>query len=309
VRYDYLGSGNWCDPINIPVGDLIASDYLAAQGSVPPGITDQPGGIITYTSSDTLIVVSVATFNLLYPNGSIYAVPPAQDSSNVTKDTGENLTPSTAYFYYFSIQSPVIDPAPNVFIDGPYLDISQSALAFSSVDGRSPLSQGALSFSTSAAPTGAVGGAAGGTYGANNAFCGVRTAQIKMADGSVRNLGDLKIGEYVDDGYGGSARVDAIQVVEDQIIHKVRTVTGKTTSCGLLHTFRIDAGWVPLCDVLADYHMTNTYPMLDTVDGPERIISIEVFPNEAVVMIKLTGRHTYVLDNILTHNTLYKSIG
>jgi hypothetical protein len=51
---DYISSGSWSNECFIPQGDLIASDYLAGQGSVPPAITNAngtSGGIFTYATS------------------------------------------------------------------------------------------------------------------------------------------------------------------------------------------------------------------------------------------------------------------
>lgn len=306
VFSDFISSGDWSSALHIPLGDLLASDYLAAQGSVPPVITQDDEGIVSYASSTNVILVNTAPFSLLFPNGGEYTVNPAVARVTETLDTMQLLQPGSGYLFYLSMTSPGL-ANPSVLIDGPYANPSASALTNQASDGRVPLENGALTFFTSITPTGAAGGGAGGSFGGGQ-YCGVKTSKIQLADGTWKRLGDLEVGDVVDDSYGGAARVLEVKVVENVDVRTVYLSSGKRTRCGLAHTFEVDYGWEPLCDLIADFKATGVYPMISTVNGLERILAVDEQGEEDVVTLKLEGpRHTYLLDNIRTHNTLYKN--
>jgi hypothetical protein len=176
----------------------------------------------------------------------------------------------------------------------------------SAADGRVPLENGALTFFTSTTPTGTAGGGSGGSFGGGQ-YCGVKRSKIKMADGSWKSLGDLKVGDLVDDSYGGRERVVSVEFQDDVEVRTVYLPSGKRTRCGLAHTFEVNYGWEPLCDLITDFKVKGIYPMIATLNGLERIAAVDDPGRETVVLIKLEGpNHTYVLDGIRTHNVLYK---
>jgi hypothetical protein len=102
--------------------------------------------------------------------------------------------------------------------------------------------------------------------------------------------------------------VKEVEIVENVEVRTVYLSSGKRTRCGLAHTFEVDYGWEPLCDLMNEFKNHGIYPMISTVNGLERIIAVDEAAEEVVVTLKLEGpRHTYVLDEIRTHNTMYKN--
>lgn len=308
--YDFISSGAWTSGIHIPLGNLIASDYLSAQGSAPPILTASSGSLASYLSTWFLgfysFEVETFSFGILYPNGQVYAVPSSTGIYNVTKDTMASLQAGSGYYFYFSIPSAAYS-SPAVDVDGPYQNPSQAALAFTVSDGRVPLTAGGLVFFTAASTGGVAGGGGGGTYGGGQ-YCGVLSALVKMADGSERSLRDVNIGDLVDDGFGRSEEVVGRQVIKDQRVRAVVAGRFRTRVAGG-HTLKKDYSWATIAEIEDEHFDGKPWPAVDTVDGMVTIDSSCKYGYEDVCHLRLAGpMHTYVLDGIRTHNTLAKEI-
>ena len=197
------------------------------------------GTLATYISTTGSINVQTLPFKLLYPNGSVWPVPSSSGNYTGAIDTGYGLVPGMGYDFYLSIQSAAY-ANPDVFIDGPYANPSQSALAFSVADGRVSLSAGAVIFYTAATSSGSFGGG-GGSYG-GGAYCGVLSAVVRMADGREQMLSEVVVGDRLDDGYGGSEEVVGREVVEAQRVRVVKAGTFQH-SCGV-GTYLQEGVWV-----------------------------------------------------------------
>jgi hypothetical protein len=312
--FDFIGSGAWSPSVSglhIPLGDLLASDYLAAQGSTPPVITSVPasGGIISYTASTDVIEVYTLPFSVLFPNGQTMSVSGQNDVFNVAKDTGSGLVAGAGYVFYFSMSS-MAYPDVAVFVDGPYQNPSQSALAYTIVDGRIALSGGNLTFYMSTTPTGTSQGGGGGTGGGNigngGGYCGVLSSQVLMVDGSSKRLRATKIGDVVDDGCGGTETVIGREIVHGQRVRLLCT-DGHRTRVADVHTLKLEYGWDSIVGIETEHEAGAEWPSVDTVDGMQQIVSSHRYGLEDVCHLRLSGpRHTYVLDGFITHNTIYK---
>jgi hypothetical protein len=305
LLFDYISSGSWSPTIHIPLGNLIASDYLAAQGSAPPILTSASGALASYVSSTNVIEVSTVSFVEQYPNGQTWTIPTTDQTFTTTKDTLAALTLNTPYYFYLSMQSAAYTN-PTVFVDGPYQNPSQSALAYTVADGRVQLSAGALAFYTSATPTGSGGGGGGGTGGGGQ-YCGVLSSMMMMADGSQKKLGDTVVGDVVSDGHGGIETVVARKIIPNQVVrlvcaglHKTRVADG--------HTLKVEYGWESVVRMEEAHERGDVYPVVDTIDGMHRITDMHRYGLEDVCHLQLSGpRHTYVLDGFVTHNILIKT--
>lgn len=306
-RADLISSGQWSDPLHVPQGDLIASDYLAAQGSAPPVVTSGSGSIITYFSADSVITVNVATFDVVYPNGQIIPVPPAGGTYGVTLDTGLPLVNASGYQFYFSMQSAAF-VVPSVFIDGPYQNPSISALVAQQSDGRLPLTNGSLTFFCSSASSGGSGGGGGGSY-SGGAQCGVASSLIEMADGSQQTLLDLEAGQFVR-SMDGHEQVMLKKRVDNIEVWTVTTNTGRKTRVGTAHTFVTEeGGFVTLFELLDLYKFERTLPKIRTAAGIEEITIIDEGALDTVYFLKLGGpSHVYVLDGFYNHNLIVKDL-
>ena len=308
--FDFIGSGAWspsASGLHIPLGDLLASDYLAAQGSTPPVITSVPasGGIISYISSTDVIEVDTLPFSVLFPNGQTASVSGQNDVFNVAKDTGSGLVAGAGYLFYFSMSS-MAYPDVVVFVDGPYQNPSQSALAYTISDGRIALSGGQLTFYMSTTPSGTSTGGGGGSGGGG--YCGVLSSMVLMNDGSQKQLRDVKIGDRVDDGYCGAETVVGREIVHGQRVRLLRTADHMTRVADI-HTLKLEYGWESILNIEERIDGAG-WPLVDTVDGMQQITSSHRYGLEDVCHLQLSGpRHTYVLDGFKTHNYLIKDGG
>jgi len=301
---------------------------LAHASAVPPGgwvdvrvqaniqgisVTDNlgsTGALVSYHSTYDSITVTTIPFTLLYPNKQLVAVPESSGYYTTAKDTGSGLMSGTKYDFYVSLSS-LAYPNPTVYIDGPYSNTSQAALAFSVSDGRLPLNAGALLFST--ATGGATGyGAGGGTYGAGNdavgsQYCGVLSSQVKMADGSVKLLRDTCIGDLVDNGVGGAETIVGRQIICGEKIYTVRAGPYTSRVAGG-HTLQTESGWANVVELRARLLHDEAWLAVATEIGTLPLTEIADEESEPVCHLQLSGpAHTYVLDGLKTHNTLVKT--
>lgn len=155
---DYIGSGSWFPTVSgthIPSGDLIASDYLVGQGSVPPVVATNLGfgaGVLAYNSaagaSGAVLNLYAQSFNVWFPNGEIVSVPATSASYVHPLDATGNLHYATDYGFFPALKNPT---SWNPFLDfgGPFAYytsgmLSTSALTGAYRDGSVPLTNGAL---------------------------------------------------------------------------------------------------------------------------------------------------------------------
>ena len=304
IFVDYIGSGAWSSPLQIPLGDLIASDYLAAQGSAPPILTSASGGILSVIASTGTIEVITLPFGLLYPNQTEWEVPSSTGIYSITKDTGSGLVAGSGYAFYLSMPSAAYSN-PTIYVDGPYQDPSQSALAYTVQDGRVPLENGPLLIFTSTSPTGTSYNGGGGTGGGGN-HCGVLSSLVRMADGIEKPLSEIQLGDRVEDGFGGIERVVGKEIVAKQ---QVRAVSAgiRRTRIANSHTLRLLYGWESIARIEEEHAAGAEWPQVATVDGMQSIIAVSEHGEEDVCHLQLSGpRHTYVLDGFRTHNQVVK---
>lgn len=322
VLFDYIGSGAWSpsgDGLHIPVGNLIASDYLTSQGSVPPLLAGgASGGLFTYAGGlffgTPALSVSGAGFTLQFPNGSTETIPASwlPDIFTTIKDSPGGSSPlqwGASYYFYLSVPSqPSLSPGGlYVNVDGPYQNPSQSALAFTLSDGRITLAPGGIVLHMPASSSGSSGGGGAGTGGAG-AYCGVLSSLVRMADGSHKRLGDVHLGDKLDDGCGGVEEVVARTIVPAQTVRQV--TAGRFTTCVAEgHAFHKDYGWERIGEIERQVFNGAQWPAVDTLDGMIGIDSSVLVGEETVCHLSLSGpRHTYVLDGFRTHNVLAKTI-
>lgn len=304
LRADLIGSGDWCSPLQVPQGNFIASDYLAAQGSAPPVVTSGTGSIFTYFSADSVITVYVLPFEVVYPNQQLVNVLPVSGTFGTALDTGDPLVGGSGYLFYFSMESAAFT-VPEVFIDGPYLNPSMQAIVNQQADGRLPLTNGPLLFFCSAASSGGAGGGGGGTTGGGG-VCGVGSSLIEMGDGSSKTLIDLEAGEYV------RSLEEPESIFFKKKVDNIEVWTVKTrehsTRVGTAHTFLTESGGlITLFELLDLYKFGRELPKVRTVSGAEEITSIEDGGLESVYLLKLNGpTHVYVLDGFYNHNMIVK---
>ena len=181
-----------------------------------------------------------------------------------------------------------------VYVDGPYQNPSQSALAYTISDGRIALSGGPLTFYMSTTPTGTSQGGGGGTGGGG--YCGVLSSQVLMADGSSKTLRNTEIGDRVDDGYGGTETIVGREIIRRQRVRLLRTVD-HTTRVADIHTLKLEYGWDAIVTIEKKHEDGTDWPLVDTVDGMQRIVASHRYGLEDVCHLQLSGpRHTYVLD-------------
>lgn len=153
---DHVGSGAWSDTIYIPQGDLIASDYLAGQGSTAPVVLSNlgfAGGILAYNTSyisggmANLTLYSQA-FSVWFPNGQVATVPPLSGVFTAPLDVTGFLQTDTNYGFFPSLKG-AVTANPTLEFNGPYANYTGSqesvaALTGAYADGSTPLTTGAF---------------------------------------------------------------------------------------------------------------------------------------------------------------------
>lgn len=151
---DHIGSGAWSGTVYIPLGDLIASDYLTAQGSVPTAVIDNAsgaaGGVIYYRTVGNVIYLNSVTFNIEFPNGATVQVPAMSGTYLSALDTSGAMLFSTDYGFFPSLKDPTTDN-PSLEFNGPYVNYASNSSELVNMyqDGSVPITQGAFIVQTS----------------------------------------------------------------------------------------------------------------------------------------------------------------
>lgn len=315
---DHIGPGDWSNILVIPQGNLIASDYLSAQGSVPPTITNGnlgSGGILVYFSQNVggvpQIQLASAPFSVVYPNGHVDNVPPLYQNFSETVDQGGvPLLGSTNYGFFPAISKP-LSPNPTMAFNGPYLQYTGTLVALQNQfqDGAVPLTNGP--FITITPPPGAstTGGGGGGTGGGGN--CAASDRFIELHCGRKAILRNLKPGMMVKNLSGKGAKVSKVELFGEQTVC-LRTQSGMVLRCGYGHVLYANGKWQSVADIV-DLFDDATIVYLKTERGAKEKLSWVVNRNviAEICRIHLEGEqdddHVYLVDGIWAHNTLIKN--
>lgn len=318
---DQISSGGWSNILHITQQDLIASDYLASQGSVPPAVTNAnttSGGIFTYgVSNEPLqIVMQNAVFFITYPNGFQDFVESFENDYLSAIDSPGGLLPLTTYGFFPSLKGPTTS-SPGISFNGPYLNyldssvIAEIAAQFS--DGNVPLTNGAFVVTTPAAGSES-GGGGGGTQGGGN--CGEISRLILCADGTRKQLKDIKPGQRVQNLAGRVSVVKTmVMFTEETVIYK--TESGLETETALGHVLFVDDKWQSLHDIIDN----PTHRIACLTEKNEKDYFVElILGSEQRWICKISlepsdkdkatdDDHIYNLDGFWTHNFLIKNNG
>lgn len=251
---DYVGYGAWSATIFIPHGDLIASDYLAGQGSVPPtvvaNLAASGGGIFSYNcpAGGHEIDMISQPFNIWFPNGEYTInIPAATGVYTSAVDSGA-LQPLTMYGFYPAIKDPTTGHGSLIF-QGPYLNYSGTstiaALTGNYADGIATLTNGAFVVQTASASTSS-GGGGGGTYGGGGAGggCGILTAKITLASGHICNVSSVRPGVQVKTP-NGVGKIEKIVQMKSPVITFV-VESGLTGCASETHTLKSGNRWATI---------------------------------------------------------------
>jgi hypothetical protein len=319
---DMISSGAWSQTLFIPKGNLIASDYLTSQGSIPPVISNSsgaPGGLFTYTSTDTSFVVAIPGFNISWPNGRVTTIIPLTNTYITAIYTIGGgwlpVQPSTLYgiFPYLSesdTDHPVLEFGA-AYAD--YTDPALQPLLVQFKDGNVPLTNGPFVVQT-APPGSSGGGGGGGTGGGGN--CGEISRKILCADGYRRQLKDINIGDRVITLSGRISYIKTkITMIEKTYMYK--TASGLETESALGHVLNRYGTWMSLEQILDSYafqeqifvktELKDNDQIVEIVPGAEGrfICKIELEPVDKST--ETDEDHVYNLDGFWAHNIMIKA--
>jgi len=307
-RNDLLGSGAMSAVLHIPQGQLIASDYLATQGSVPPVVTNNVNSLFSYfATSGSLTIVSLP-FGISFPNGAVSELPSVTGIyTTAIGATGTGLQPSTVYNYFPAIAN-VLTADETVEINGLYATVAPTVIQALIGDGMVVLSNGALQATTAA--SGSSGGTSGGgSYHPGTGGSGACTEEselITMADGSDRRGGDLMAGHLLKGPKTVAGKIRTITKVPHTPLFLITTVTGRHVKASESHAFKINKRWASVGEMIERF-AEGEILTATTVDGDEQILSIDYAGSGTVVCLKLVkGQHVYYAGGFESHNAVYK---
>jgi hypothetical protein len=319
-RADLLGWGDYSDVLHIPQGDLIASDYLTAQGSVPPIVTNGTGGLFAYMSTTTSITIVSQPFAVTFPNGSAVAVNSVTGTFTTSMDGSGNssgLAAGTVYDYFPYLDNP-ISPNPMMSLGSLYSVVPADITTQLIKDGRILFANGPLTASTAAATTSTGSGGTGGTGGTGGGSSGGGThggdgctqidEKLMLSDGSLLAGRDLIVGHRLFGPEGRPAgKIKILSYYVHVQLYLVKTETSRTLLCSESHALKINRKWSSVgeaCESLCDGELLH----VQTIDGPEKIVAITLAGLGDIVALKLSGpQKTYYCNGFESHNTIYKT--
>ena len=142
-----------------------------------------------------------------------------------------------------------------------------------------------------------------GGYGDLNQVCGqlcpTPDMPILIAPSTWVMAGDLKVGDYVytkheHTGEWGSYQVTVVNPATNIISRTV--IGGKTITVSTNHRFLTESmGFVPLSELWVG-------AKVQTIDGVAEIELIEEVGESPVIQIEVDQAHTYVIENVVSHN-------
>ena len=173
---------------------------------------------------------------------------------------------------------------------------------------QSPIHQ--LTFSTGSTFKGVTAGASGakGTRGKGADLlyvdeCFPAKTKIKLADGTVKNIEDIEVGDKVlsYDEKRGKLVAKPVLVVKctgKKEVFSFTTVSGKKIHCTAEHPVLTRSGWMPA-------HEANSIATTETRSGEyffESIIGCKLKGIEPVYNLEVKDTHTYIADGFIVHN-------
>lgn len=311
---DHIGAGDWSNILFIPQGNLIASDYLGAQGSVPPTVTNGnlgSGGVISYFSGKdgdgVYINMASSAFQVVYPNGHIDSVIPTYSISRSTVDQGViPLVLGTMYGFFPSIAGP-LSSNPTMDFNGPYLSYTGTTAALQEqfTDGKVPLTNGPFVATTPATAGQTTGGGGGGTGGGGN--CATSDRCIELLSGRRLPLKSITPGMIVRTPSGKGAKVLRTELFSDEIV-TLRFSSSLLTRCGLGHTLKVNGQWKSVEEIVEMFGHERIR-IWTTLNDNDTISALFVNRDIAeICRLHLDGdEHIYCVDGIWAHNTLIKN--
>jgi hypothetical protein len=315
---DHIGAGPWSTILHIPQGNLIASDYLGAQGSVPPTVTNgnlTSGGLISYYSanaspvgigaSEPYINLASSAFSIVYPNGHVDNVPALYQNFQLSLDAGGGqLKNSTMYGFFPAVQNP-LSGNPTINFEGPYTNYTGTiqSLLNQFQDGTVPITNGAFVVQTPAAGSATTGGGGGGTGGGAN--CATSERCIDMINGRRLPLRSIHPGLLVRTPSGRGAKVIKVELFGEDTV-RLNFRSGLQTRCAYGHTLKSNGQWCSVEEILEDWKNARVWTELDDNDRIQSISNEHTLAE--ICRLHLDGdEHVYIVDGIWAHNTLVKN--
>lgn len=311
---DHIGAGDWSNVLFIPQGNLIASDYLGAQGSVPPTVTNGnlgSGGVISYFSGEdgegVYINMASSSFQVVYPNGHVDSVPATYSINRTTVDQGViPLALGNMYGFFPSIAGP-LSSNPTMDFNGPYLSYTGTTAALQEqfTDGKVPLTNGPFVATTPATAGQTTGGGGGGTGGGGN--CATSDRCIELLSGRRIPLKSITPGMIVRTPSGKGAKVLRTELFSDEIV-TLGFSSSLLTRCGLGHTLKVNGQWKSVEEIVEMFGHERIR-IWTTLNDNDTISALFVNRDIAeICRLHLDGdEHIYCVDGIWAHNTLIKN--
>ena len=128
--------------------------------------------------------------------------------------------------------------------------------------------------------------------------CLVDGTNIQMADGSLKNISEIEVGDSVMT-MNGNHSVLQTHDFDDKELYEIEFEDGYVVKCSADHKFLVDEEWIRAENIFKDN--------IVEVDGDNRImkiVSVKKIPTEKVYDITVEEAEHYILENgIVTHNS------
>lgn len=293
---DHISDGAWSNTVAIPLGDLIASDYLTGQASTQPVLTNLLGSLFTYSapvpgsSSTATLTWSWGTFTIAFPNNFMLTVA-AGSSSTYT-----GLTANSTYYFYFGV---TVATATVVIVGPSAINTPSAALAAQiAVDGVVPLTSAGLP-----AVTAQVGGSPGTGGGGGSDTCSIGSTELTLIDGTKKTIFEMKamVPFAVKTPTGRPGVITAItESLEEVDVYTVLLSSGKSKTCSTSDGLFNGDAWkgplelIPEVDVLwIDTEKGNAY---------DKVKAVTYAGKAFVHRVTMNGAHAYPTNDIWAHN-------
>mgnify|MGYP006412167777 FL=1 len=128
--------------------------------------------------------------------------------------------------------------------------------------------------------------------------CLVDGTNIQLADGSLKNISEIEVGDSVMT-MNGNHSVLQTHDFDDKELYEIEFEDGYVVKCSADHKFLVDEEWIRAENIFKDN--------IVEVDGDNRImkiVSVKKIPTEKVYDITVEEAEHYILENgIVTHNS------
>ena len=129
--------------------------------------------------------------------------------------------------------------------------------------------------------------------------CLVDGTNIQMADGSLKNISEVKEGDFVNT-MGGSHPVLQTHEFDDKELYEIEFEDGYKVKCSAAHKFLVDDEWVTAEDIFSN----NISEVGKERERIMKIVSIKKTTTEKVYDITVDQAEHYILGNgVITHNS------